>query len=248
MYPDLTDAEGARSPRKEGTHMLKDQLQTVPVPTLRRLPSYLQFLRRLQATGRDVVSCTHIADDLHLDPTQVRKDLQTTGIVGKPRVGYYLPALIEAIEGLLGWNNTTEAFLVGVGSLGTALMGYGGFKDSGLEVLAGFDVDPAKVGTTVHGKQVLHVDKLPDLAARMHIHLGIITTPAEYAQDIAQLMVLSGIRGIWNFAPATLEVPEGIILENVTLAASLAVLSSKLTAMLRAEEQGGATNASTTVR
>jgi redox-sensing transcriptional repressor len=218
--------------------MTAKEVQAIPVPTLRRLPSYLRFLKKVQAQGRDVVSCTHIADALGLDPTQVRKDLAVTGIVGKPRVGYHLPALVEAVETLLGWNNTTDALLVGAGSLGTALMGYEGFREYGLNIVAAFDVDPEKVGAEVHGRPVLHVDQLANLASRLHAHIGIITTPAAEAQRAADLMVAGGVRGIWNFAPADLEVPDEVILESVQLPASLAVLSTRLAAALREDEQG----------
>jgi redox-sensing transcriptional repressor len=214
--------------------MITTEVNGIPVPTLRRLPSYLQFIRALAATGRDVVSCTHIAEHLRLDATLVRKDLQTTGIVGKPKVGYYIPALIEAIEHLLGWDNVTDAFLVGAGNLGAALMGYDGFREHGLNIVAAFDVDPRKVGRMLHDKQVLHLDRFADLAARMHIHIGIITVPEQYAQEVADLMVLSGIKAIWNFAPADVHVPSGVIVENVRLSASLAVLSTRLAATLRA--------------
>ncbi len=204
-----------------------------PEPTLRRLPTYHRFLRRLQAQGRAAVSCTHIAEDLGLDPTQVRKDLAVTGIVGRPKVGYAVPALMAAIEHFLGWDNTTEAFLVGAGSLGTALMGYEGFREHGLDIVAAFDVDDAKVGETVHGKRVLPLRKLVNLAQRMHVHVGIITTPAEGAQEVADLMAEGGLRAIWNFAPASLRVPEGVVVENVQLSSSLAVLTSKLQDVLR---------------
>jgi redox-sensing transcriptional repressor len=214
--------------------MLTTEVNGIPVPTLRRLPSYLQFIRQLASTGRDVVSCTHIADHLRLDATLVRKDLQTTGIVGKPKVGYYIPALIEAIEHLLGWDNATDAFLVGAGNLGAALLGYEGFREHGLNIVAAFDVNPQKVGLTLHDKQVLHLDHFADLTARMHIHIGIITVPEQYAQEVADLMVLSGIKAIWNFAPTDVRVPPEIIIENVRLSASLAVLSPRLAAALRA--------------
>lgn len=209
--------------------------RVAPEPTLRRLPSYHRFLLYLQREGRDVVSCTHIASDLGLDPTQVRKDLAVTGIVGKPRVGYAVPVLIEAIESFLGWGNVQEAFLVGAGSLGTALLGYEGFKGLGLNIIAAFDVAEEKIGHNLHGKAIMPLSKLPDLAARMHIHLGIIATPAEGAQQVADLMLEGGIRALWNFAPVSLKVPTGVIVEDVQLASSLAVLSSKLRAVLRQE-------------
>jgi len=211
----------------------------IPVPALRRLPSYLRLLKALQSQGREVVSCTHIAEELGLQPTQVRKDLQATGTVGRPKIGYPVEALMEAIEDTLGWRNTTEAFLVGAGNLGSALLGYEGFGENGLEIVAAFDVDPAKVGTQIHGKAVLHLDKLADLVRRMHVHIGIITTPGEHAQAVADLMMRSGIKAIWNFAPADITVPEPIILESVSLSASLAVLSNRLETVLRATGHAG---------
>lgn len=216
--------------------LLQANPRSASEPTLRRLPSYRRFLQQLQRQGRTVVSCTHIAEDLGLDPTQVRKDLAVTGIVGKPKVGYQVPALIAAIDSFLGWDNVTEAFLVGAGAMGTALMGYDGFRDHGLNIIAAFDVDENKIGEKLRGKTVMPLTKLPDLARRMHIHLGIITTPAEGAQPTADLMIEGGIRAIWNFAPVSLKVSEGVIVENVQLSSSLAVLSSKLLDTLRSEE------------
>lgn len=216
--------------------MTEEQFKAAPVPSVRRLPAYLRFLKQLQVRGRDVVSCTHIADELGLVQTQVRKDLAMTGIVGKPKVGYKIPALIEAIERFLGWNNTSDAFVVGAGNLGAALLGYEGFKEYGLNVLAAFDVDESKIGTPIHGKEVFPFEKLPDLVDRMHVQIGILAVPAKAAQDVANLMVLSGMRAIWNFAPVNLEVPESVIVENMNLSASLAVLSSRLAQTLKAEK------------
>ena len=210
--------------------------QAAPVPTLRRLPLYLQVLRGMRQSGRDVVSCTHIAEALRLDPTQVRKDLAVAGAVGKPKVGYYLPGLIETLETYLGWDNATDAFLVGAGSMGRALLGYDGFQQSGLNILAAFDTDPAKIGTEVYGRKIMPLEKLENLTKRMHVHIGVITTPAVAAQDAADRLVAGGALAIWNFAPAELTVPEQVIVEHVRLTASLAVLSSRLTAALKAAE------------
>jgi redox-sensing transcriptional repressor len=181
------------------------------------------------------VSCSAIARALNLDPTQVRKDIEVTGIVGKPKVGYTTVILIRWIEDFLGWNNSKEAFLVGAGSLGSALLGYGKFRQFGLNIIAAFDTDPYKVGQPIHGKEVLHLDKLLDLAQRMHIHLGVIATPAVAAQKVADLMVEGGIRAIWNFAPVHLRVPDFVILQNEDLYYSLASLSYKLERHLMTE-------------
>jgi len=166
-------------------------------------------------------------------PVQVRKDLQYTGIIGKPKTGYSVSELIQAIETFLGWNNINEAFLVGAGNLGTALLGHERFSKFGLRIVAAFDTDTNKVGQWIHEKAVLSLDKLADLAPRMSIHLGIITAPAEVAQAVADEMVKGGIQAIWNFAPVKLKVPEHIIVHNEDLYNSLASLSWKLARRFR---------------
>jgi redox-sensing transcriptional repressor len=205
----------------------------VPLPSVRRLPTYLRLLYGLKARGREVVSCTYIAEDLGLVSVQVRKDLAMTGIVGRPKVGYHVAELIDAIECFLGWKNTADAFLVGAGGLGSALLGYEGFKEYHLDVLAGFDIDSAKIGTKIHDKEIFPLEKLPDLVHRMHVLIGILTVPASAAQQAADLMVRAGIRAIWNYTPVKLQVPDSVIVEDVKLAASLAVLSNRLADVLR---------------
>ncbi len=199
-----------------------------PEPTLRRLPLYHHYLKTLADRGRDVVSCTHIGTDLRLDPTQVRKDLAVTGIRGQPKVGYRVGQLLTSIEEFLGWNNLTDAFLVGVGHLGQALLGYEGFHRYGLRIVAVFDNAPAKIGTTIAGFKVLPSEKIANLARRMQIRLGIITAPASAAQQVAEAMAEGGITGIWNFAPTALSLPEEVTVQTENLASGLAVLSTKL--------------------
>jgi redox-sensing transcriptional repressor len=200
----------------------------IPQPSLNRLPQYHHYLNELKTKGISRVSCSAIGRDLNLVPVQVRKDLQYTGIVGKPKTGYDVVELVQAIESFLGWNNVNEAFLVGAGNLGTALLGHERFSNFGLRIVAAFDTDPEKIGQWVRGKMVLPLDKLADLAQRMSIHLGIITAPAEYAQAIAEEMVKGGIQAIWNFAPVRLKVPPQVIVLNEDLYSSLASLSWKL--------------------
>jgi redox-sensing transcriptional repressor len=200
----------------------------IPQPSLNRLPQYHHYLTELKGKGISRVSCSVIGNDLNLVAVQVRKDLQYTGIVGKPKTGYSVPELIQAIESFLGWNNVNDAFLVGVGNLGTALLGHERFSNFGLSIVAAFDAKPDKIGKWIHGKAVLPLEKLADLSQRMCIHLGIITAPAEFAQSIADEMVKGGIQAIWNFAPVRLKVPAHIIVHNEDLYSSLASLSWKL--------------------
>jgi redox-sensing transcriptional repressor len=220
-----------------------DDAKGIPAPTLRRFPAYLNQLKRLADEGRDVVSSTHLAGLLLLDPVQVRKDLECTGLVGKPKVGHSVPKLIEAIEHILGWNKVNEAFLVGAGNLGTALLGYPRFKSTGLDLVAAFDTDPAKVDREIHGRSVLPLGKLPDLARRMGIKVGVIAVPAEHAQAVADLMVSAGILAIWNFAPTRLRVPDTVIVQDEDLYSGLATLTQKLAARLRKQASNGALDA-----
>jgi redox-sensing transcriptional repressor len=206
---------------------------SIPQPSLARLPQYHHYLVDLGAAGITRVSCSVIGRDLDLIPVQVRKDLQFTGIIGKPKTGYSVPELIQAIETFLGWNNINEAFLVGVGNLGTALLGHERFSKFGLRIVAAFDTDPTKIGQWIYEKAVLPLDQLSDLAQRMSIHLGIITCPSEGAQGVADEMVKGGIQAIWNFAPVRLRLPEHIIVHNEDLYSTLASLSWKLARRFR---------------
>jgi redox-sensing transcriptional repressor len=196
--------------------------------TMRRLPVYLHLLRRYKEEGAESVSCSDIGKELGLDPTQVRKDLEVSGNVGRPRVGFNIVPLIVAIENFLGWNKVNEAFLAGAGNLGSALLGYERLKNYGVHIVAAFDSDEVKVGSEIYGRQVLHIDRLTDLVLRMHVLIGIITVPGAHAQSVADMMVAGGIRAIWNFSPVSLKLPNHIIVQNEELYYSLAALSRKL--------------------
>jgi len=219
------------------THADGTPVKIVPEPTLKRLPLYHRFLKERLAAGYPTVSCPDIGLNLDLDPTQVRKDLESVGVVGRPRIGYVLANVIEELERFLGWSNVNDAFLVGAGSMGSALLGYHKFEQCGLKIVAAFDTDLLKIGTRIHGKQVLPLAKLPNLVQRMHILIGIITVPAERAQGVADLLVAGGIRAIWNFAPIRLHAPEHVIVHNEDLYCSLAALSQKLAAALKQKPQ-----------
>jgi redox-sensing transcriptional repressor len=211
------------------------RLNGIPEASLRRLPDYYHVLVEMETSGAQHVSSSAIARELGLDPTQVRKDIEATGIVGRPKTGYPLVSLIRWIEHFLGWNNTKDAFLAGAGSLGRALLGYEKFRRFGLNIVAAFDVDPYKIGQQLHGKEVIHMDRMVELARQMHIHLGVIATPPAVAQSVADKMIEGGIRAIWNLAPAHLRVPDSVILQNEDLYPSFASLCFKLEQRMMAE-------------
>jgi AT-rich DNA-binding protein len=198
------------------------------VACLRRLPSYLQLLRAMQAEGREYVSGTVLSSVHSLEPVIVRKDLAFTGVVGKPRLGFRINELIDAIERFIGWDRSTEAILVGCGSLGTALLGYSRFHALRLKIVAAFDRDPEKIGNTVHQCPIYAMESLAEFAGKKHIELGLLTTPASSAQEVANRMVSCGIRGIWNFAPVKLTVPDYVTVQKEDLAEGLAVLIHRL--------------------
>jgi redox-sensing transcriptional repressor len=205
-----------------------DPARKAGVSCVKRLPSYLQLLRVLQAEGHEHVSGTVLASVHNLEPVIVRKDLAITGIIGTPRIGFRVNELIAAIERFLGWNNQTKAVLVGVGNLGAALLGYRGFDNFGLQIVAAFDCDPRKIGQRVHGCKVQSVDQLAGFLGRSQVLLGVLTVPAEAAQATAERMVAAGIRGIWNFTPVKLRLPEEIVTQKEDLAEGLAVLSHRM--------------------
>lgn len=215
--------------------MIKGFKNAIPEPTLRRLPTYRHYLEDVERQGTKFTSCSVMGKDLGFDPTQVRKDIQLTGIVGKPKIGHPVSELIKAIDSLLGWDNIKDAFLVGAGSLGMALLGYERFRQFGFNIVAVFDIDPEKIGCEAHGKEIFSLERLPGLARRMGIHIGIVTVPAGAAQSVADLMVEGGILAIWNFAPVALTLPDEIIVQSEDLYNSLAVLSWKLANRINAD-------------
>jgi len=204
-------------------------------PSVQRLPAYLRLIKMLQEEGEEAVSTTYLAEMLDLQPIIVRKDLSVTGIVGRPRIGYDVAELIAAIESYLGWDQMRDAVLIGVGHLGTALLGYRGFSDYRLRVLAAFDADPAKVGQAVHGCPVHAWDTATSFIDTHRIELAILTVPATVAQPAADALVEAGIHAIWNFSPVKLHLPQHVVAHQEDLTAGLGVLSLKLRLLLEGE-------------
>ena len=197
----------------------------VPLRIVRHFPLYLNWIREKIAEGVQFVSAAELADAMGFDRVVTRKELAITGVVGTARKGFPAEALAKAITVCLGWDNSTDAVLVGAGSLGCALLGYQGFKDHNFELTLAFDSDPAKIGTKIHGVPVRDVQEMTKLVRRMKIRLAILTVPKEKAQECADQLVAADVRGIWNFSPVKLNVPPDVHVENADLVAGLAALS-----------------------
>ena len=204
-------------------------LPVLSIQAIRRMPAYLVHLRNLQEINQQNVSAAKVADHFGLSEIQVRKDFAAVSSTpGKPKAGFSIDALIESIELFLGFRNTKDAVLVGVGSLGRALLNYGGFTPYGLNIVAAFDNAPALVGTQINHKWVLSDDKVSETCQRLGVRIGIITVPAQHAQLVCDQLVAGGVRALWNFAPIHLSVPDGVLVQNEDMAVSLALLSKHL--------------------
>lgn len=205
-----------------------EHIKQTPELTLRRLPRYLHLLIDLKAKGVQEVSSTIIANELGLDPVQVRKDIEYSSIIGKPRMGYYIDELIKALSKFLSWDTVQKAFLAGAGNLGSAMLGYKNFINYGLHIIAAFDKDPNKINTIIYDIPVYDINELTNMAKAKDVEIGIITVRANAAQDVANRMVDGGIKAIWNFAPVHIKVPKEVIVENAQLSIGLSFLKRKM--------------------
>jgi len=209
--------------------MNKGELKEISKATIARMPLYLRFLQEENSKGEKYISSTVIAQNISVSSVLVRKDLAlVSSQEGRPRLGFAVSRLIVDIEKFLGYDNLSDAIVVGAGGLGRAFLGYEGFKSNGLNVLAAFDVDKKLVGKSVAGKNILHIDALEKFVRENKVKIGIITVPKGAAQEVLNRLVASGIKAVWNFAPAPLRVPKDIVLKTEDLAASLAMLAGEL--------------------
>ncbi len=199
---------------------------------LKRLPGYVSYLRSLSDSPSPYISATALANALGMGEVQVRKDLAMVSDGGRPKIGYLRESLIEDIEQFLGYDNTTDAVLIGAGKLGQALLGYNGFEAYGLNILAAFDAKPVS-GATQDGKPIYPMDQLESFCRANKVLMGIITVPTQYAQEVCDQLIACGIKAVWNFAPTHLDVPENILVQNENMATSLAVLSMHLQAQIK---------------
>ena len=199
---------------------------------LKRLPVYLAYLKSLPEDSAAHISATALANALGMGEVLVRKDLAMVSSGGRPKLGYLRESLAEDINQFLGYDNTTDAILVGAGKLGQALLGYGGFDDYGLNILAAFDANPS-ADRTEDGKPILSMEELESFCRANKILMGIITVPAAHAQAVCDKLIACGIKAIWTFAPVHLDVPPNILVQNENMATSLAVLSMHLKAQIK---------------
>lgn len=193
----------------------------IPKPTLDRLKLYHRLLNEI---GQKYISSEEIAQRIGTTAEQVRKDLTYLKTTGKPKVGYDVETLRQELEELFGVKKTTKVILVGAGHLGSALVNYPGFENYGIEIVAIFDNDPKKIGMFVGELSILPMKDIGRVVKRFGVEIGIICVPKEFAQEVAEILVSKGIKGIWNFAPTRLIVPDDVFVVDEDMTQSLLTL------------------------
>ncbi|WP_182188156.1 redox-sensing transcriptional repressor Rex [Pectinatus frisingensis] len=204
-------------------------MKDISKATIDRLPLYLRTLRVAQDEGRDVISSEELGRRLEITPEQIRKDLASFGQFGKKGVGYYVNELKHSVNNILGLDNHWNIAIIGIGHLGSALANYHNFVSLGFNLVALFDSDPTVVGRTVNHVKIMDIDTLEETIKELDIHIGIITVPGQFAQEIANRLVKAKIKGIWNFAPIKMKVPDGMHIVNEDLSIGLSCLSYHIT-------------------
>lgn len=200
----------------------------LPEPTLRRLPWYLAYVTMLRGENVEHVSSTRISEELHVDASQIAKDLSYINIKGKTRIGYEVESLEKALRSFLGFTTRHAAVIVGAGSLGAALMQDSGLQRYGLNIVAGIDTNPEIIGTTIASIPVYAPSALPSLVRKHRIRIGIVAVPVESAQTTADALVSAGVKALWNFTPTRIRVSQGVVVTNTSIYSHLAVMYNRL--------------------
>ena len=198
--------------------------KTISQATIDRLPLYFRTLRLVEDEDIHIISSDELGKRLGITPEQIRKDLATFGQFGRKGIGYDVHELKDRISNILGLQNCWRLAIVGVGHLGGALANYVNFASLGFSVVALFDSNPTVVGTEVNGLIVENISEMKRVIEAKEVDIGIITVPADEAQGVADLLVAAGVKGIWNFAPTRLTVPQ-VPLVNEDLSIGLSALS-----------------------
>lgn len=205
-----------------------NKIKIPSAPSIKRMPSYLHLIRQAQSEGYEFISGTLIAQELHLEPIQVRKDLAITGIIGKPKRGYPVVPLIAAIEHFLDWDNNKNAVIIGAGNLATALTGYQEFQYHGLNFVGAFDVNPHKIGSFIHGVPVFSLETFVEQVRNLEATIAVLTVPSTFAQQCADSIVASGIKAIWNFTNIKLKLPDDVVCQREDLTSGYAMLCAMM--------------------
>lgn len=199
--------------------------KNISMAVIRRLPKYYRYLADLLSRDIQRISSKELSEIIGFTASQIRQDLNNFGGFGQQGYGYNVEALHREIGKILGLDRKYRAVLVGAGNLGQALTNYSGFKNAGFNIGAVFDANPKMIGLKIRDYEIMDSDNIESFVSNNDIDIAILCIPKNGAQAVANKLVSSGVRGIWNFAPIDLEVPSEVIVENVNLTESLFTLS-----------------------
>lgn len=195
---------------------------------IKRLPRYYRYLGELMGSGVERISSNELSEQMNVTASQIRQDLNNFGGFGQQGYGYNVEYLYNEIAQILGINRIHYMIIVGAGNLGQAIANYTNFEKRGFVIKGLFDVNPRLEGLTVRGIPIQNLDRMSEFIQENQIEIAALTIPKTQAPEVVEILVKSGIRGIWNFAHTDLKVPDGVIVENVHLSESLMRLSYNL--------------------
>lgn len=203
---------------------------TLPEPTLRRLPWYLAYITRLKNENVEYVSSTQIAKEINVDASQIAKDLSFLSIKGKTRIGYEVAQLEQELTDFLGFKKGHNAFMIGVGSLGGALIQDSGLIQYGLNIVAGFDINSRLIGKSLNGVPIYDIAQLAEQQRIYQASIAILAVPVESAQSVTNQIIDAGLKAIWNFTPSRIKANEQIVVQNTSIYAHLALMYNRMSA------------------
>jgi redox-sensing transcriptional repressor len=204
---------------------MQSYAKKVSMSVVKRLPKYYRYLNDLSERGFEKISSKELADLMGLTASQIRQDLNSFGAYGQQGYGYKVEDLKNAIIKILGIDRPYNCVIIGAGNLGRAISHYEGFKNQGIRIKAMFDIDPQKVGKSRDGIPILHMDQLEEFLAGNNISIAILCVPRTIGQGTANRICKAGVKAIMNFVPLDLDVPEGVMVENVNITDSLFTLT-----------------------
>lgn len=202
-----------------------ERKKNISMAVIKRLPKYHRYLRELLKNDVDRISSKELGEKIGFTASQIRQDLNCFGDFGQQGYGYNVKELLNEISGILGLSKEYKMIIIGAGNIGQAIANYTNFEKLAFNLAGIFDVNPKLIGLKIRDVEVKDIDELVGLLKSTPIDIGVICVSKNNAQTVADIMVANGVKGIWNFAPVDLQVPEQIIVENVHLSESLLTLS-----------------------
>jgi len=190
-------------------------MKHIPQRTIDRVLIYIRTLEHLIKEKRHLISSGELSRITGISDVQIRKDVSRFGRVGTPRIGYEIEELNRTFKDYLLQKDTVKVVLFGVGNLGTAILKYPGFLKNRINIVAAFEKNSAKVNKNINGVKVYSVDKAPRIIKRIKADLGIIAVPENASQEVADIMVLSGLKGIVNFSPTSISFPKNVTVKDI---------------------------------